>query len=240
MLIRDKKHFTMGMFLAALFLGVLAYMFSESFTGAHGEKVNAFHASDNLFNSIAKGSTNYFPRLKKGNEIYQGHEIDLTLHVGSGDSAQKGSQILQTNGITASATESAIKVKADLHTLIAQALEDAEQMFNNKGDILKTKYGIHEKETLYIWWKIFKSMDIELKHHKDFKAAKFVSEVIKRGIEVGYNFYGVIPQSSTTKAGMLTFSLVFYVIYTLLWGFAIFYFFEGIGLQMSSGKKKEV
>jgi hypothetical protein len=35
--------------------------------------------------------------------------------------------------------------------------------------------------------------------------------------------------------------LVFYVIYTMWWGFAIFYMFDGIGLTMKKAKvKKEV
>jgi hypothetical protein len=43
------------------------------------------------------------------------------------------------------------------------------------------------------------------------------------------------------KAGLMTFLLVFYVAYTLWWGFAIFFIFEGIGLTMSKAKvKKEV
>jgi hypothetical protein len=34
---------------------------------------------------------------------------------------------------------------------------------------------------------------------------------------------------------------VFYVVYTLWWGFAIFFIFEGIGLSMTKAKvKKEV
>jgi hypothetical protein len=240
MLIHDKKHFSMGITLGIIFMSVLGYMFSESFTGAHGKKVNAFHASDNLFNSIAKGSTNYFPRLKHENEAFKEHPIDLTLHVGKEDIAQNGAQILIKNGIPARADAATVIMQGDLNTIVSLAIQDAEHMFNNEGEILSTKYGLHEKEVLFVWWKMFKSMDLELKHHKDFKAAKFVSEVVKRGIEVGYNFYGVVPQNSTTKAGMLTFSLTFYVVYTLLWGFAIFYFFEGIGLQMSSGKKKEM
>jgi hypothetical protein len=30
------------------------------------------------------------------------------------------------------------------------------------------------------------------------------------------------------------------VVYTLWWGFAVFYLFEGVGLQLTAGKKKEV
>ena len=240
MLVYDKKHFTMGTILSVVFFIVLAYMFSPSFKGAHGNKVNAFHASDNLFNSIAKGSTNYFPRLKEGNAAYKGHDIDLTLHLGTAELAAKSALILNQAGMLAQNDGPSVVIKGDLYTEVHQAIVDAENMFNNKDDLLEAQYNMSGKEALYVWWKTFKTMDVELKHAKDFKAAKFVSEVVNRGIEVGYNFFGVVPQSSTSKAGMLVFSLTFYVIYTLLWGFAIFYLFEGIGLQMSSGSKKEV
>ena len=67
-----------------------------------------------------------------------------------------------------------------------------------------------------------------------------MSEVIKKGVEVAFNFYGIEPQSVVSKAGILSFALVFYVIYTLWWGVAIFFLFEGFGLQMKAGAKKEV
>jgi hypothetical protein len=39
----------------------------------------------------------------------------------------------------------------------------------------------------------------------------------------------------------MTFLLVFYIAYTMWWGFSIFFFFEGIGLSMKKAKvKKEV
>jgi hypothetical protein len=240
MLVYDKKHFTMGITLSVIFFGVLAYMFTPVFTGAHGEKVNAFHASDNLFNSIAKGSTNYFPRLREENKAYIGHAIDLNLEMRTADLAGKSALILNKAGISATADATSVTVSGDLSTLLNQAIDDSEAMFNNKNEILEDTYSMPGRMALFVWWKTCMALDIALKQSKDFKAAKFTTEVVKRGIEVGYNFYGVVPQSSTSKAGVLTFSLVFYVIYTLLWGFAIFYFFEGIGLQMSSGKKKEM
>jgi hypothetical protein len=41
------------------------------------------------------------------------------------------------------------------------------------------------------------------------------------------------------RAGILSFSLIFYVIYTLWWGIAVLFMFEGIGLEMKKGHKKE-
>ncbi len=240
MLVHSKKYFSWGLILTCIFFGVLAYMFSPSFTGAHGEKVNAFHASDNLFNSIAKGSTNYFTRLRDGNTAWKGHVINLTLHLETEEWARQGALILQESGVTARVQDTSVVITGDLHNLINQAIKDAEDLFENRNKALEIRYCMTGKHVLFIWWKLCKALDVELKHIKDFKAASFVSEVMKRGIEVGYNFYGIVPQNSTSKVGMLVFSLTFYVIYTLLWGFAIFYLFEGIGLEMSSGNKKEV
>ncbi|MBM3299773.1 MAG: hypothetical protein FJY85_07445, partial [Deltaproteobacteria bacterium] len=68
----------------------------------------------------------------------------------------------------------------------------------------------------------------------------FVQEVIKKGVEPGYNYFGVVSEHASSKVGILTFSLVFYVVYTLWWGIAVLWLCEGVGLQMKAGVKKEV
>jgi len=67
-----------------------------------------------------------------------------------------------------------------------------------------------------------------------------VDDVVKKGIEVGYNFYGIASEKASKKAGALAFSLIFYVFYTVWWGFSIFFLFEGFGLVMEAGKKEEI
>ena len=44
---------------------------------------------------------------------------------------------------------------------------------------------------------------------------------------------------SASIAGMLSGLLVFYVFYTMWWGYAIFYMFEGFGLTMKKAKVKK-
>jgi hypothetical protein len=61
-----------------------------------------------------------------------------------------------------------------------------------------------------------------------------------KGVEVAYNFFGIQPEKSSTKAGMLTFALLFYLLYTVWWGYAILFIFDGLGLKMTAVKKKEV
>ena len=64
---------------------------------------------------------------------------------------------------------------------------------------------------------------------------------MKKAVEPAYNYYGVVAEKVIDKAVIMTGLLVFYVAYTMWWGFAIFYMFDGIGLTMKKAKvKKEV
>ncbi len=83
-------------------------------------------------------------------------------------------------------------------------------------------------------------MDKDLKRQKQFKEAALLGDVVKKGVEVAYNFAKIEPESASSRMGILSFSLVFYVVYTLWWGLAIMFLFEGIGLEMKAGAKKEV
>ena len=59
-----------------------------------------------------------------------------------------------------------------------------------------------------------------------------VALVVKKAVELGYNYYKVEPQKIGNKIGIVIFSLVFYVIYTLWYGFAIMFMFEGWGMRL--------
>ena len=73
------------------------------------------------------------------------------------------------------------------------------------------------------------------------KGVFFLVDVMKKAVETAYNFYGISPERVSDRIGLMTGLLVFYVVYTLWWGFAIFFIFEGIGLTMKKAKvKKEV
>jgi hypothetical protein len=56
--------------------------------------------------------------------------------------------------------------------------------------------------------------------------------VITKAVELGYNYYEVDPQKIGDKVGIVIFSLVFYVVYTLWYGFAIMFMFEGWGMRL--------
>ncbi|GAI79938.1 unnamed protein product, partial [marine sediment metagenome] len=64
------------------------------------------------------------------------------------------------------------------------------------------------------------------------KEAKIVALVVKKAVESSYNYYKIEPQKIADRLGIVIFSLVFYVIYTLWYGFAVMFMFEGWGLSL--------
>jgi hypothetical protein len=106
-------------------------------------------------------------------------------------------------------------------------------MYNNHGAALTDKYDVEPRRALFNWWTSLGLMDKELKKQGRFAASKVTSTVLNKGVEMSYNYYEIEPVQIMDELGMVIFSLAFYVIYTLWYGFAILFVFEGWGLRLS-------
>jgi len=233
-IIVHKKAFAKGVILAVLFFAVLAFLFSPSFEGD-----NAFHYSDRLFNSISKGSTNYFPKLRDENQPFVGKQVELVVKLEDETIKKDAAVLLTAAGANVGTMAEGLSVQGDFGKIVEASIADGELLFFNKGEDVVKKYNIEEKRALYTWWTLLKSTIKSLNSQRLFKEAQLVNEVINRGVEVGYNFYKIEPESAKSKAGILIFALIFYVVYTLWWGFAVFYITEGFGLELTGGHKEE-
>ncbi|PTN32053.1 hypothetical protein [Desulfonatronum sp. SC1] len=239
----NKKELSTGLFLAASFFLIFGLMWSPLFPGLEDDKTNAFHAADNLFNSISKGSAYFMEQMEEKNEAFLGKTFKASLDAGNERRAVMAQAMLQSARVGVSLDGATAHVEGDLGRMIQAAITDSRDMFHNDGRNVGARYGYGEdeaRELMYVWYRLFKGLENEMNHQERFADAKHVAEVVSKSVEVGYNFYGIVPESARSKAGILTFSLVFYVIYTLWWGMAILYLFEGIGMKMKAGKKKEV
>lgn len=235
MLIHDKKHFGLGLVMLIGFAGTLAFMFTPNFGGE-----NAFHASDRMFNAISKGSTYYIPDVLEGVAEFDGERFEVTILQEEPEVVEPAAVVLSENGFVATADGDALAVSGDLGALMRAALDDADKMFHNNGEALSGRYGMDEKQAMLVWWKILKGTKFALDDQKVFAAATFLEEqVLRRGVEVGYNYYGIEGKSAADEWFLLSFALIFYVIYTLWFGYSIFFLFEGFGLRMTAGRKKE-
>jgi hypothetical protein len=85
---------------------------------------------------------------------------------------------------------------------------------------------------LYAWWTTLKEVIKEFNRQQQFANAKFTGTIQKKVVECAYNYYGITPQNIGDRWGIVLFSLIFYVVYTVWYGYAVMYLFEGAGFQL--------
>lgn len=226
-MIANKKEFYGGFGLLVVFFVILFIIFSPVFNGQNGMEY-----LDDLYNSISKGSANYIPKVKKETDTFKGNTVNMALQMHDENQAQQTAALFTEAGATAEVSGAQIDVSGDLGNMLANCLEDSKNMYNNDGATVSNKYGYNERQVLYNWHTALKAADKNLKNQKLFKEAKTVALVIKKVVETSYNYYTIEPQKITDKMGIVIFSLVFYVGYTLWYGFAILFMFEGWGLRL--------
>ena len=226
-MIMQKKEFYKGLGMLVAFFIILIIMFMPVFKGKNG-----LEYLDALYNSISKGSAYYIPKVKEETEKYKGNSVSLTLPMTNEAQAKQIALLFTKSGAMVDVSESDLKITCDLGMVFENCLIDADMMYANNGKAVVDKYGYDEKRVIYNWWNSFKLMDKELKKQKKFKEAHVIELVKKKAVETSYNYYKIEPQRISDRFGLIIFSLVFYVVYTLWYGFAIMFLFEGWGLQL--------
>ena len=224
-----------GLFLGISFFGVLLLIFSPIF----GNGRNGLEFSDDLFNKLAKGSSYFVPELTTGLKEVQGQEFAAAIKMETAEQAGKAVSIMTKAGAQASNQGQEVKINANLAKLLTVVLDDSSAMYYNKGSEISSKYGMDEKEVMATWWAALNKSVKELQKSKNTVQANVIMEVMKKGIEPAYNFYHIEAQKVSEKAGTVLLLLVFYIGYTMWWGFSIFYLFDGLGLSMKKAKVKQ-
>ena len=253
---KHKGHLVLGIVMFISFAVVLFLIFSPLFM-VGGKKVNGLVWADEMFNTLSKGSSYFIPKVTKSNEKFIGQTFSVTLKMSKADDtkpsqgeerANRSAALFTVNeGIgKAEVKGSELKIEGDLGKMLAAAIRDSETMYRNDGETMKALYATamktdDMKQIFRQWYNVLDRMNKQFIRDKKAAEAKICGDVMKKAVEAAYNYYGVESVKVKDKVGMMTFLLVFYVVYTLWWGFAIFFIFEGIGLSMSKAKvKKEV
>ena len=210
------------------FAVVLFMVFMPIFSGKNG-----LDYMDNLYNAISKASAYYIPDLKEEGKTFNGQKIEATLRLKDKDEAAHAALLFSAAGAESLADGYDLKITGDLGAILAAGLQDADDMFHNKGKALVERYqGKNERLMAYTWWVSLKAMQKSLNRQKAFAQAKFVKKVQSKAVEMSYNYYGIEPQGIGQRWGIVLFSLLFYVIYTIWYGFGVMFVFEGTGYQL--------
>jgi hypothetical protein len=233
----NKGPLFIGILLGLSFVGVLILIFSPIYGGGK----NGLDFADDLFNKLAKGSSYFIPNLKEDNKPFRGKTFTAAIRVEKPQEAERINKLFSGARCKVEVQGTDIKIEGDLGKIVDQVLKDSDLMFHNQGKEIVAVYGFNEKEVMKSWWTGLSKIDKFFKKNLKVEQSNHLTEIMKKGLEPAYNFYQIEPQRVIDRAGLMTFLLAFYVFYTLWWGFAIFYLFDGVGLTMKKAKiKKEV
>jgi hypothetical protein len=235
MLIRHKKAMSLGILMGVSFIGVLTLIFSPVFDGKNG-----LEYSDALFNKLAKGSSYFIPELKDRLKEVQGADLGGTVvKMENAGAAARAAKLLSYAKSNAQVKGAELTISGSLDDILGVVLDDSNAMYFNRGSEVSAKYGMDEMDVMTTWWAVLNRVAKEFQKSRKAEQADIISEVLRKGIEPAFNFYKIEPQKVSEKALTLFGMLLFYVLYTVWWGYAIFNLFDGLGLSAKKAKLKQ-
>jgi hypothetical protein len=224
-----KKELGIGIFLLATFVVVMIAIFMPLVDGG-----NALNYLDNLYNSISKGSAYYIPKVQHQVEDHGGEVVSLNLKMENPGAAQAAERLFSRAGMTTAVEGDTLMVNGNLEPVFSTCLEDAESAYHNWNEDLVARYGMDARPALHTWWLALAAMERDLNRQKLFKAAQLTHAVQAKTVECAYNYYGIEAQQIKDRWGTVLFSLVFYVLYTIWYGYGIMFIFEGLGFELAA------
>ena len=227
-MIVDKMKFRAGAGMLAVFAVLLAVMFSPVFGGKNGPQY-----LDELYNSLSKGSAYFIPDLEEDSSHFIGTSVGVTLKMESEEQADQTALLYREAGAEVLTSGAQLEVSGDLGGVLLRSLDDADAMYHNDEEAVKDRYGTEDGlRVLFNWWTSFEGMEKALQDQGLNDESEAVSSVRERAIEPAFNYFGIEPESIGSRIGIVIASLVFYVAYTVWYGFALMYLVEGLGLKI--------
>ena len=239
MLIHEKGPFIRGSLLLISFLVLFAVLLTPIMRDENGNHMTGLQYADNVFNELSKGSSYFIPGVRESVKSVDGKMVQMTVTMkkppppGRGPAAKSGATEAVADG-------GKVSFKGDLGLILTSATDDADALYHNNADAVSQKYGGEPAlKVAAAWWYLLSPSIKELQKQRLFGEAQVVDHVLRRAMEPGNNFYSVVPAKVSEHVWLMSGMLIFYVLYTLWYGFSIFELFEGIGLAMTKSKVKQ-
>lgn len=230
-----KRQFIIGVVMLICFFVVLGVFLSPVINGK-----TILQFSDNLFDSLSKGSTYKIPGVMKTAGKFTGQEFNVKVKVKSLDQAAGMSNLLTAAGAEVKADKQTVAVSGDLGLLAEKALRDADVTFRQGSRAASvTLPDMKAREATYYWWTLFNSLQKQYLQQNDATRGQFAGTVMTSALEPAYNFGDIPAARVSERGGTLAFMLIFYMVYTVWYGFAIMYLFEGLGITTRAAAEKK-
>ncbi|MGA8181743.1 MAG: hypothetical protein WB792_16915 [Desulfobacterales bacterium] len=231
-LVLNKKEFTLGAVLSVAFFVFLFAIHTIAVISINGKSLVRY--TDEMFVSVSKGSVYFIPELVKSADKHVGKILDVKIQKN-----EKAAMLFKKANASVISENGDLKIKGDLGGILKSVLADADAVFKGEDKPLYDRYGYAGKEVVLQWWSAFKEIEGVLQKAKKFAGIKPLETVRIKALEPAFNFYGVEATSASQHVWGITGIIGFYVIYTVWWGYAIYFLCEGVGLLMKKSKEKK-
>ncbi|MBW2605175.1 MAG: hypothetical protein JRE28_12830 [Deltaproteobacteria bacterium] len=230
-LVVNKKEFALGALLTVTFVILLFIMHTTRIVSIKGKSLA--HYTDEMFVSVSKGSVYFVPDLSTIADKYKGKSFDVKIKKN-----EQAALLFEKANATVELTNDELKIKGDLGEILKNVLKDADAVFKGEDKEVYHRYGYAGKKVIHQWWLSLKEIEDAYKKAKKFDEIKLLKTVRIKALEPAFNFYGIEAKSASHHALGISGIIVFYVIYTVWWGYAIYFLCEGVGLLMKNFKEK--
>ena len=240
MLIHEKGPFIRGSILLISFLILFFILLTPVMHDEHGKPVTGLQYADNVFNELSKGSSYFIPGVRDSIKKVETLNVNINVKLKKPELGETAVLAFQKAGAQASFADGKLSYQGNLGALLASATDDADRLYHNDADSVSQKYGGENAlKVARAWWYALSPSIKELQKQSLIADTQVVDPVIRRAIEPGNNFFSVTAVKVADHIWLMSGMLIFYVLYTLWYGFSIFELFEGIGLAMTKSKVKQ-
>ncbi|RJQ45282.1 MAG: hypothetical protein C4534_05160 [Gaiellales bacterium] len=210
------------------FSAVLVFIFLPVFDGK-----NTLDEVDDLFNRVSKSSSDKLEDIEEEAQENVGTEVSFTATADDAAQAERIVALMSDAGAQASAQDKKVDVSGDIGEIMLAATDLSRQAFDNESmEVTADKTGKEKPVPLYDWFTAIDTGQKDLQSAGEFDNQKLFLELSEKAIEPAYNYYGIEESSPSSEAIAITVALIGYVIYTLWYGFAILFMFEGYGIKL--------
>lgn len=231
--VRNKKTFMIGVIMLVSFALCYVGMMSPNF----GNGRNGLEYADDLFNSLSKGSAYFIEDAQKVADGQLGKNVNLVIKASSPEEAEKWSKLYATAGASVTVKDSSVNIDGDYGKILGAVVADSDFMYHNDSKSLEKKYGYDGREATYNWYSSFKKIDAAFKSKSQFQEEFDLVKVQQKALEPAYNYYGVEIKKVSENKFSVIFLLTFYLVYTMWYGFGLYYLFDGLGIVVAKSKK---
>ena len=231
MLIHEKGPLVRGSILLISFLVLFCVLLTPIMRDEKGNHLTGLQYADNVFNELSKGSSYFIPSVREHVKTVEKVNVKVTVTMKKAELAETAVQVLTKAGMTASADGAKVSYEGNLAAMLNAATTDADSLYHNDAATVSARYdGTHALKAAAAWWYVLSPSIKELQKQRLIAEAQVVDQVLRRAVE---------PVKVSDHIWLMSGMLIFYVIYTLWYGFAIFELFEGVGLAMTKSKVKQ-